>query len=432
MTNQPKIIVTPKRAMRDAPLEIELIDFPPHKEVTVKAVSIDHKDITWKAEAIYKTNSKGRLYLNKQAPKDGGYCSKDPMELIWTMTPDSKKVESPHFMIRRDQRPWTISFEAWMEGSKVSSESVARLAFADGSKRIEVEENGLMGVLYLPSGEGPFPAITIVSGSGGGCLEIAAASYASHGYATLALAYFNYKSLPEYLYEIPLEYFEKSIHYLQSRKDIDGKRLAINGASRGGELALLLGSLCPQYKAVIAQVPSGIVWGGIGGDDSDESRPAWTYKGKPIPVMGIPYDSEIWSYQLDHEKRSEPIPLLQGFMETIRQYPELVRKAEIKVENTNGAILLISGEDDQMWPSSLFSERVIDRLERMKFDKPYSHLKYPGVGHSMPKPYYPNPLFDVEHPVAKAVFTMGGTPDANNKAGVDSWIRSLDFLEDNL
>ncbi len=225
MTDQPKIMVTPKSAMRDAPLDIELIDFPPHKEVTVKAITVDHKDIIWKAEAIYETNHEGMLNLNNQIPKDGSYRDKDPMGLIWTMRPENREVESPYFYIRRNQRPWAITIEAWIDGSKVSSESIARLAVADGSKRIEVEENGLAGVLHLPPGEGPFPAITVVSGSGGGCLELAAASYASHGYAALALAYFNYKTLPKDLIEIPLEYFQKSIQYLQSREDVDGQRL---------------------------------------------------------------------------------------------------------------------------------------------------------------------------------------------------------------
>jgi dienelactone hydrolase len=419
MSNQPKITVTPKRAMMDVPLGIELVGFPPEKKVTIRSASIDHKDIVWKAEGLYETDNEGRVNLNDQAPICGTYKYRNPMGLIWTMAPESKEIEVPYYINRPDQLPWSVTFEVWMEDLKIASETVIRLGVADGSKRIEVQENGIMGVLYLPPGNGPFPAITTVSGSDGGLSEPGAALYASHGYATLALAYFNYKTLPKNLYEIPLEYFQTSIQYLQSREDIDSERLAITGASRGGELALLLGSIFPRYKTVIADVPSGIVWGGIG-DDLNDNRAAWIYKGKAIPFVDTPNDQEIWSYLMDYEKRGEPIPLLPGFMETLKRYPELVKKAEIAVEKINGAILLVSGEDDQMWPSSLFSDMVIDRLKRMNFDKPYDHLKYPGAGHGIYKPYYPNPLDNFRHPVAEAVYAMGGTPEADNRAGVDA------------
>ena len=189
------------------------------------------------------------------------------------------------------------------------------------------------------------------------------------------LAYFNYETLPKDLYEIPLEYFKASIDYLQSREDIDSERLVINGASRGGELALLLGSIFPQYKAVIAEVPSGIVWGGIGTDNTEGVKPAWVYKSKPIPFMDTPNNPKIWAYQADYAERGEPIPCLPGFMETISLYPDIVKSAEIPVENINGSVLLVSGGDDQMWPSALFSDMVVDRLKRYHFDK----TRYPTL-----------------------------------------------------
>src|SRR5947199_123091 len=81
---------------------------------------------------------------------------------------------------------------------------------------------------------------------------------------SMALAYFNYEGLPQDLIEIPLEYFETAIGWLQRRPDLDGDRIAVSGTSRGGELVLLLGATFPAVKAVIAYVPSGIVHGGIG------------------------------------------------------------------------------------------------------------------------------------------------------------------------
>ena len=58
-----------------------------------------------------------------------------------------------------------------------------------------------------------YPGIIDLYGTTGGLLESRAALLASHGFATFALAYFNYDDLPEGLEPIELEYFEVSTRY---------------------------------------------------------------------------------------------------------------------------------------------------------------------------------------------------------------------------
>ena len=48
--------------------------------------------------------------------------------------------------------------------------------------------------------------------------------------------------LPPTLSNIPLEYFETAIEWLQHQPRLDGGRIAVSGTSRGGELSLLLGA----------------------------------------------------------------------------------------------------------------------------------------------------------------------------------------------
>lgn len=44
--------------------------------------------------------------------------------------------------------------------------------FMDPSlKRVEIEEAGIRGTLFIPPGEGPFPAVIDFSGTGGGINE---------------------------------------------------------------------------------------------------------------------------------------------------------------------------------------------------------------------------------------------------------------------
>ena len=76
----------------------------------------------------------------------------------------------------------------------------------------------------------------------GGIRGFTAALLAAHGYTTFTLGYFALDGLPQELKEIPLEYFKRAIDWFRSQPDVIPDLLGVVGSSRGGELALLLGS----------------------------------------------------------------------------------------------------------------------------------------------------------------------------------------------
>src|SRR5258708_18671618 len=78
----------------------------------------------------------------------------------------------------------------------------------------------LHGVLVLPSSAGKHPGVLVLGGSEGGVPRQRAAWLASHGFAALALAYFNYEDLPPRLEAIPLEYFGRAIGWLMKRPEV--------------------------------------------------------------------------------------------------------------------------------------------------------------------------------------------------------------------
>jgi dienelactone hydrolase len=169
----------------------------------------------------------------------------------------------------------------------VAESKIERLFVAGGVERVPVRHDGLVGTLFRPAGSGPFPGVLVFTGSGGGIDEGRAALLASHGFAAFALAYFNADGLPDNLIDIPLEYFETGLQWMASRSEVDGNRIGITGQSRGGELVLLLASIFPSIRAVVAGVPSAVVWGGFG-KGTDEMQPppvAWTHGGKPVLAM---------------------------------------------------------------------------------------------------------------------------------------------------
>ena len=129
-----------------------------------------------------------------------------------------------------------------------------------GVVRQPVREGGLVGTLFLPPTEGPCPAVLALGGAGGGLSEGAAESFASEGFAALALAYFGLDGLPRELVEIPLEYFEGAIAWLKRHPEVNAGRVAVVGNSKGGELALLLGATFPRdVGAVVGYAPSAVV-----------------------------------------------------------------------------------------------------------------------------------------------------------------------------
>ena len=416
--------------MLDIPLTIHLENFPPEQKLTIRTRIIDGKGVIWNSHAVYVSSSEGRVNLNEQTPIAGMYEDADPMGLIWSMTPQVENYRYDRNLFLAGMTAFTLTFEAIVNDKIVASVDVERLIFTDDVRRIPITEDGLDGILFLPPSDKPHPAIITLKGSSGGLSQGVASMYAAQGFAALALAYFNRGQLPRTLVDIPIEYFEKAIHYLETHDNVDSKRLAVVGKSRGGELALLLGSIFPQIKVILADVPSGVLWNGFGYDwEKEGSRPAWVYKDKALPYMDTDYDAERYKYRQSYIERGEGIPTAPGFLTQMRQYPDKLKHAEIPVERINGAVLMLSGEDDQMWPSVELAEIAMNRFRAHNFQNPYQHIYYAGAGHIFDGAYLPTTMLNTVHRVNDNFYALGGTPEANYRAGVDSWQKKLEFLE---
>ena len=168
---------------------------------------------------------------------------------------------------------------------------------------------------------------------------------------------------------------------------IQSDKIGVLGLSRGGELALLLGATFPAINAVVACSSSGLVQSGI--DGNNYSRSAWTYHGQPLQQAVVKFTPLLALKLAWQSMRVQSFPMRDMFLTTLNDHKHL-EEATIPVENTQGPILLISGDDDQMWPSTLFSELVMKRL--IEHHHPFSdqHLHYQGAGHFVSFPYgYP-------------------------------------------
>lgn len=154
----------------------------------------------------------------------------------------------------------------------------------------EVDCGEIFGRFFRPSADHIRGAIIVLGGSGGGLgwSGDVAAQLGAEGYAALALAYFRWPGLPKKLVGIRLEYVASAIRWLQRTIASEASPLAIIGASRGTELALLAASKFSQVRVVVAVAPSSVLWGPDSGIAAMMGRPAWTFGGLALPAMRSP------------------------------------------------------------------------------------------------------------------------------------------------
>ncbi|HST20737.1 MAG TPA: acyl-CoA thioester hydrolase/BAAT C-terminal domain-containing protein [Blastocatellia bacterium] len=412
---QPAIHVSPETALIDEPVRIHLTGLAADESVTVRATTTDSTGRNWRSHAEFKANKDGAVDLSKQAPVAGTYSGVDAMGLFWSMDLIAGSQQAPAAQ-NTPQQVRVMSFEVEVAGKIVATTSITRLLVGDGVKSVDVRENGLVAKFFEPAKGGPFPAIMVLGGSEGGIrsAESRAGLLASHGYAALAVAYFGMEGLPQRLVSIPIEYLKKALDWMASQKNVDRKRLAVMGGSKGGELALLLASYFPELKAVVAYVPSSVAWPAIGG-----TGPSWTYQDKPVTYL--PYKSGSMP-----SSKNGAMVLMPLYLASFDDQ-EAAKNASIAVEKINGSVLLISGKDDQLWPSSVMGDMVIARLKEKKHRFKYEHLSYDKAGHAIGTPYNPT-----TRSTSGGTLVLGGTAENNALAQADSWPKVLRFLKDNL
>ena len=192
-----------------------------------------------------------------------------------------------------------------------------------------------------------------------------------------------------------------------------------------GELALLLGATFPEVTAVVSYVGSGVIHAGfVASPLESENPPAWTYQGKPL----LPYLSFAPN---DVNQSRSSIRETPGFLRVLAE-EELVEAATIPVERIHGSVLLISGRDDQIWPSAMMSDITMRRFAKHCHPFRYEHLCYAGAGHGIFQPYWPTTVHQYQHPVDGLTYAIGGNAQDDAVACADSWQNVLAFLAESL
>lgn len=282
--------------------------------------------------------------------------------------------------------------------------------------RTELRSGDTVGVVLEPDGGSDSVAV-VLGGSMGGIPEPLARRVAECGITAFAFGYFGAPGLPSALVEIPLELPEAGIELFRDRY-ASGRHVGLVGTSKGAELALLLASQLPRtIGPTVAISPSCVTWYGLDMNDfSSMRRSSWTRHGAPWPFLPLP-EGRMPAFT-DRGMRTDDCYDLSNYE------AEAIDAARIPIEQALGPILLLSGDDDHLWPAASMAGELTERMKRNGRSADTTSVVYPSAGHVfavrefMPPPGSPgSPPFD-----------FGGGPEADSRAASDAWSRIATFL----
>lgn len=292
----------------------------------------------------------------------------------------------------------------------------------DGVKSRTINENGFQANYFVKNISEKKAAIVLIGGGQWG--DYWGQEFANKGFIGLSLPYTGKEGLPKLTEEISLEYFEKALTWLRKQPEVDPDKIIVMGASRNAELSLLIASLFPKYVGgVIAYAPSSVSWSNtVLPYNSDDLKPSWKYLGEDIPY--VPMDKITGN-------DSNKIETLEYWKSGLAK-TDYVTEATIKVEKINGPIILFSGKDDKVWPSSFMADMIEQRIEENNFNHSFQNIKYDKAGHlisSHPEINSNNRIGHMNINSKDYEFEFGGTSEGDEKAKKDAKIRLMKYLE---
>ncbi|XP_066470137.1 bile acid-CoA:amino acid N-acyltransferase [Tiliqua scincoides] len=398
------LTATPRSSLADEPVKIHITGLEPSQIVTIWASLTDEKGMLFKARAFYKADKNGEVDLERDAATGGDYFGVQPMGLFWFMKPEKPFIR----LMKRDvmNTPYEVHLDVFeslqlffsSQDQPAASQIVERWYSTPGMQRISVRHGRIRGALFIPAGQGPFPGVIDIFGGIGGLIEFRASLLASSGFAVLALAYFAYDSLPNFLYEIDLNYFEEAAEFLLKHPKVCGPGVGVLGICKGAEIALAMATFLPQIRATIC----------INGTNAINGGPL---RYRDLHIESIPYKLECIQVT-----EGGVLELFRSVEET---HTEEHQGSILPLEKAQGKILFIVGESDMNYNSKAYAMQALKRM-REHGKTHCALLSYPGTGHLIEPPASPFCPCSIS-PFLPLPVLWGGEAQAHTTAQVNSW-----------
>ncbi|XP_078419488.1 acyl-coenzyme A thioesterase 1-like [Cetorhinus maximus] len=396
------------QSLFDEPLRVRVSGLSPLQQVTMKAWLSDEKGQLFHSLAFYRADGQGELDLDHSPSLGGHYTGTQPMGLFWSLSPRTPFTR----LVKRDVATSLAVHVEVFDGhwsldhlpvQPLAASVNQRWFMKEGVSRIPVREGRVRATLFIPPGNGPFPGVISVNDIQGGLPEYRASLLANHGFTTLALAYRRYDDLPEDVINFDLGYFEEAVNFLRQHPKVKGPGIGAVGLSKGADLVLSMATFLPDVLAavVINGCTTSAIYGLCFKDKLISTGLGYTISRMQIADSGV-----------------------ADIFETINEVNE---DSIIPIENAEGTILFIVGEDDKNWNSKFFAGETIKRLKQHGKDN-FEILSYPGAGHYLEPPFFPF-CYASQHLVIGAPTRWGGNAKAHSFAQEDLWPKVQAFLQ---
>lgn len=416
--------------------DLVLRGFPPQSRVTVSAVrDMEHwegdakgpwtkKKVRVVAWAKVECGRDGTVRLDRAKILSGSFTKSGSAGLFWSGYPvGSPKIPSDLSLPAGEVKEGQIAFRA--VGGDRSVSGLADFRIPKGVRLVPIATPTLNGCFAYREGDRRKPALISLHGSEGssvGSAQQRALNFASRGLPTLALNYFawpheNVPNLSNSNLNTPVELLDTARLWLAERPEVAPKRIGLVGVSKGAEFSLVGASLFDWVKAVVAVVPTDVVWEGYPTPERKGRESTWSYRGEPLPYIPL-YDPEPDRYRTNTER----------YERSRNDRPEAAKAAVIPLEKTRARVLLLAGDRDEVWASGAMSRRLAARMREFGKGRQIEAVVYPLAGHQISGPgLFPVRLYGVDSkdPRDKSI-------QAEGEATVDAWERTIRFFQRNL
>ncbi|NXD22663.1 ACOT5 thioesterase, partial [Spelaeornis formosus] len=406
----PSIRLSPAaRSLFDEPLAIAVQGLGPRQQVTLRTSLRDETGELFQASAHYQAGDDGELDLARCPALPGGsFSGLEPMGLLWALQP-----QKPFWrLVKRDvQSPFVLQLEVFERhgerpGQLLAQAQHERAFLRDGVRRVPVREGRIRATLFLPPGDDAFPGIIDIHGAGGGLFEPRASLLANHGFATLALAYYQFEDLPQKPRELHLEYFEEAVNYMMQHPQVKGPGIGLLGFSKGGEMSLAMAAFLKNIKAVASlNAPVAVTLIPL------------SYKDKIMPTLGF----------CEHRTKATKSKFLDYSDVLDDPFQSPGNQSLIPVEKAEAQFLFIVGQEDGIVKSEYYATEVCNFLQAQGKSN-FQILSYPGTGHCIDPPFFP--LYRIgSHPYFQNRAFLGGDFRAYSEAQLHSWLQIQAFFK---
>ena len=212
------------------------------------------------------------------------------------------------------------------------------------------------------------PVVLMLGGSEGGRFGAAhpmAQGLHQSGFHVARVAYFGTPDTPPHLDRIALDPFDDLIATLSADPAVDARCIFVLGASKGGELALLLAADNPRLTAVAALVPSHVVF--QSSRITLQRHSSWRRGDAPLAFVPYPRLSMA---------TLRGVLGLSGYRkmhEAALAHDSAVTQAAIPVERITAPLFLAGSSNDSIWPSDMMVQAIATRLTAAGRTAPMRH-----------------------------------------------------------